>query len=183
MIEVQKGMTKWQYAYYVLLLLLMFFLGKVYVSEPPMVLRLAFLAALFVVPIMSNLALLPAILSCFFVISDRGVGYNILPSDYFLYCIPLLLCVLGAGKKRTGSFAVPGIVVAICVYSLIINIIASGLIQNLTYSCFITVLYILLSDTDYKINYKTAAVFLAFASLVLTLFFFYCWSRLHQCVW
>lgn len=172
MVEVQKGMNKWQYAYYVLLLLIMFFLGKVYVDEPPMVLRLAFLAALFVVPIKSNLALLPAILSCFFIISDKGVGYNILPSDYFLYCVPLLLCVLGARKKRTGSFAVPGIVIAICVYSLIINIIASGLIQNLTYSCLIVVLYVLLSSTDYKVNYKTAAVFLAFASVTLSLTYF-----------
>lgn len=172
MIEVQKGMTKWQYAYYVLLLLIMLFLGKFYPGEPPMVLRLAFLAAIFAVPIMSNLTLLPAILSCFFIVSDKGIGYNILPSDYLLYCIPLLLCALISRKNRTGSFVMPKIVVAICVYSLIINFIASGLVQNLTYSCFIMVLYVLLSDIDYKVNYKTAAVLLAFASLFFSFSYF-----------
>lgn len=172
MIEARKGMNKWQYAYYILLLLIMLFLGKFYTGEPPMVLRLAFLAALFVVPIKRDLALLPAILTCFFIVSERGIGYGLLPSDYLLYCIPLLLCALISRKNRTGSFVVPKIVVAICVYSLIINFIASGIIQNLSYSCFVIASYVLISDTDFNVNYKTVAVFLAFVSLALTLSYF-----------
>lgn len=137
-----------------------------------MVLRLAFLAAIFVVPIKRDLALLPAILTCFFIVSEWGIGYGLLPSDYLLYCILLLLCALISRKNRTGSFVVPKIVVAICVYSLIINFIASGTIQNLSYSCLILICYVLLSETNLKVNYKTAAIFLALATMALSIMYF-----------
>ena len=177
MIEARKGMNKWQYTYYVLLLLIMLFLGKIYTGEPPMVLRLAFLAALFVVPIKSGLTLLPAILTCFFIVSDKGIGYNILPSDYLLYCIPLLLFALISIKNRTGTFVVPKIVVIICTYSLIINYVSSGVIQNLSYSCLVLICYVIISDTELNVNYKTAAIFLALTSIALSISFIYSGSE------
>lgn len=171
MIRTQNKINWLQYAYYIVLLLVMASWTNQF-SSPPMVMRLAFLAALFVVPIFSNISLLPAVLSCFFIVSANGFSYSYLPSMYYIYCIPIILCLVFVLRKRHRCFAVPNILVVLLVYSLVVNFISSGIVQNLSYCCFIVIAFVAFADTELEVDYKTLAVFFALASVVLSLYFF-----------
>lgn len=168
--QTKNRITWWQYAYYLVLIFII--TSWTASTAPPMALRLTFMAAVFVVPVICHVDLLPAVLSCFFIISSYGFSYSYMPSTYSLYCIPIIIVLLIYGKKKARCFSVPKIVVFLCAYSLMINLVTSGVVQNLSYCMFILASFVAFSDTKTDMDIKTFAVFLAIATLVLGFYYF-----------
>ena len=171
MIQTRNSIPWWQYAYYIALLLVITTWTST-TSSPPIVLRLSFMVALFIVPIITDVSLIPAVMSCFFIVSSYGFSNSYLPSSYYMYCIPIIIGLLIYGKKKVAGFSIPKIVIFFCIYSLIINLITSGTVQNLTYCMFILASFVAFSDTKTNMDIKTVAVFFAMATLILSAFYF-----------
>lgn len=171
MIQTKNTIPWWQYAYYIALLFVMTTWTST-TSSPPLAMRLLFMGALFIVPIITEVSSLPAVVSSFFIVSSYGFSNSYLPSAYYLYCIPIAIGLLIYGKKKVGDFHVPSIVVFLCIYSLLVNFVTSGVVQNLTYCMFILASFVVFSDTKTEIDIKTIAVFFTIASLVLSVFYF-----------
>lgn len=161
--------TQWQYAYYIALIFIV--TSWTSSSAPPIFLRIAFMVAVVAVPLIFHIDSLPAVLSCFFIISSYGFSYSFMPSSYALYCIPIIIGLLIYNKSKTGNFPVPQLVLFFFFYSFMINLITSGVVQNLSYCMFILASFVAFSDTKTDVDIKSFAVFLAMATLVLCIFY------------
>ena len=137
---------------------------------PAMTLRLLYLAAL-LIPAFIKPKWLTPVLVCFMSITSYGYAYSYLPTMLYLYAIIMVVALFVGSTKVKQHLTVPPILVFTFVYVTIINFMSGSGIEDITYSTFIIIVFLLL--TDKKINTEFNVLCFAFSvvSLALSLFF------------
>lgn len=128
------------YIYYALLLLVLAS-RQTATAAPPMVLRLAFMAAALLPAVLNKEVCYPAILTMFYTISLDGFAYSYFPSTLSLYVIiTLAITIFYTRRIKTGT--VPIFILLFALYTFVIDLLFSVAGQGAsffqrTFYCFV----------------------------------------------
>ena len=112
---------KYIFIYYALLLIVLAS-RQTATSAPPMVLRLAFMAAALIPAILDKDVCYPAILTMFYTLSLDGFGYSYMPSTLSLYVIITLVITLFF-SRNIESGTIPIFILLFALYVLLIDLL------------------------------------------------------------
>ncbi len=148
---------------YYLLLFLVLALYTDLSQSPNIIIRLGYLAAL-VIPLYSNLELLPAVFVCALGITKNTFAYPFLPTEsYYYVLLALVFAVISLLRKR--KLSVTPFFVIILVYVAINDVLLQNHFSNLAVSIFL----ILLFHLCFQVEPDTSLTFLPFAFIIITI--------------
>lgn len=141
------------------------------VNAPNIIFRLAYLVALVFPIFKAKPNMLPHILICFTSISIYGFSASYLPTEYYYYTyIVLFLCILPFKNKKS-HINIPPILIILATYTLVIDFIFYGKLENIQYGLFLIIFLIFFVSKDNKYNYLYPYVYIVI-TLTLCYFFF-----------
>lgn len=158
------------YKYYLLLLVVLCTWIST-VSPPPMLIRLAYLIALFVPAFVKAQYLIVPVMACFTSAATYGFSCSYMPTELYFYLGIMGVLVFFSFDKISYRQTPPLLLVFFCVYVLTIDLITGGKLENIDYSLLIIILSFFFISKDgreldaYIINF-------VFVSIVLCIFFF-----------
>lgn len=163
------------YIYYALLLLLLAS-RQTATTDPPMVLRLAFMAAAIVPSLLVKEMCYPAILTMFYTISLDGFAYSYMPSTLSLYVIiTLVITVFFSRFIKAGT--IPIFLLLFALYTFVIDLIfgvagnGSAFFQS-TFYCFVLMAcFLILCNRDIDSVLSQLPLCFAVTTVVLSIAF------------
>ena len=141
------------------------------VNAPNTIFRLAYLGALIMPAYIYQPNMLPHIIICFTSISMYGFSASYLPTEYYYYTFILLFLTLFPFKNKKIHIKIPQILILLAIYTLFIDLITEGRVENVHYSMFATIFLMFFISRDEKYNYLYPYVFIII-TLTLCYFFF-----------
>ena len=167
------------FIYYALLLLILAS-RQTATTAPPMVLRLAFMAAAIVPALLVKEMCYPAILTMFYTISLNGFAYSYMPSTLSLYVImTLVITVFFSRHIKTGT--IPVFILLFAIYTFVIDLLfgvvgnGSAFFQDTFYCFVLMVCFLILCNRD--IDSALSQLPLCFAVTTIVLSFAYLTHR------
>lgn len=141
------------------------------VSAPPMPLRLAFLAALFLPTLFKAPKLLVPAMTCFITIAAYGFSHSYMPTELYYYLGIMTFSILLSLKEFHNTQRPPVILILLCVYVTFIDFITEYKLVNIDYSLIILLLSFFFVSKD---GHEKDAYILSFEiiSIVLCIYFF-----------
>ena len=141
------------------------------VNAPNIIFRLAYLVALVFPIFKAKPNMFPHILICFTSISIYGFSASYLPTEYYYYTyIVLFLCILPFKNKKS-HINIPPILIILATYTLVIDLIVYGKLENIQYGLFLIIFLIFFVSKDNKYNNLYPYVYIII-TLTLCYFFF-----------
>lgn len=129
------------YIYYVVLVVILMSWTSI-TSAPPMSLRLAFMAAVVLPGFWSDKGILPASLTCFWVLTSNGYAYSYMPTSGYLYAIVMVLAVISLGNNRKNAFKQEmRLWWYFLAYVTILNCISNVTVDDLSFTLLIVILF------------------------------------------
>ena len=163
------------YIYYALLLLVLAS-RQTATTAPPMVLRLAFMAAALLPAILNKEVCYPAILTMFYTISLDGFTYSYFPSTLSLYVIMTLVVTIFYSRKiKTGT--IPIFILLFALYTFVIDLIfgvagnGSAFFQSTFYCFVLMVCFLILCNRDIDNSLSQLPLCFAVTTVVLSIAF------------
>ena len=163
------------YFYYALLLLILAS-RQTATTAPPMVLRLAFMAAALIPAVLNKEVCYPAILTMFYTISLDGFAFSYFPSTLSLYVIMTLFITMFYSRRiKIGT--VPIFILLFALYTFVIDLLFSlgghgaSLFQDTFYCFVLMVCFLILSNRDTKSALSQLPLSFAVFSMVLSISF------------
>lgn len=166
--------------YYIAIILIMALHSST--ENTPMILRLGYLAALFV-PLISNIQFFPPVLICSLLISQNSFAYPLIPDDNYYYIIIALLFALWAVTNYSTSNdsynRLSPFFIAVLIYLISVNLLMDGHILDITTSLFICMMLYVCASRDLAINSRLiSTAFMVFSLSMSCLLFFHPEARL-----
>ena len=141
------------FIYYTVLVLLLVFYQSF--NEPPLILRLAFIAAIVIPTFLSKEISYPAVLTMFITIGNYSFAYNYMPNQIEQYLLITLIAapILLSIRKNIKKKSVPIVLAIFPFYILMVDVITTGLDSDGTmfryaFYCFSLLLLFLLIIGD-----------------------------------
>ena len=141
------------------------------VNAPNIVFRLAYLVAVIFPIFKTRPNMLPHILICFTSISIYGFSESYLPTQYYYYTYIVLFLSILPFKNKKSHIKIPPILIILATYTLIIDFIIYGKLENIQYGLFLIIFLMFFVSKDNKYNYLYPYVFIII-TLSLCYFFF-----------
>jgi len=140
-------------------------------SAPNIILRIGFVAAVFIPLVRYNLSWLPAVVTLFWCISTNGYSYSYMPTELYIYVLLLLaLCIADIRIKCKIHFAGEQILWFFLLYTILIDIVNGLSMTQFNFSLAIILLMtFFISDEDKKIVERFEIVFMVL-SLVMSFY-------------
>lgn len=174
----KKNKTLYIYLYYAVLLLILASRGAE-ASEPPMVLRLAFMAAVIAPTIAYNEFCYPAILTMFFAITRDGFSYSYMPYNLSIYVIiTIAITVFFRNRKDVGGNYVPTYLILMTLYLFLIDLVfsmgqhGSAVFNNTALSLISIICFLLIIGKDKEVALQQFPLCFAVTTIVLCYAFF-----------
>ena len=134
-----RNRTIWIGVYYVLLLLLLFAWGNQNTS-PPFIYKIAYCCLLFFPALFKHYDYVPMLFVGFSSIALYGYAHSFMPTYLPIYVVGLIVFSVFCVPKRRTGYKLPGIVVFLGVYTLLVDLVTEAKIENITYSIIIIIL-------------------------------------------
>lgn len=152
------------------------------VSEPPMVLRLAFMGAVVFPAVFYKNISYPAIITLFYTLASQGFAYSYMPYTYSIYVGVTLVVVLLFNKIKIEKLSnIPKFLLFFTFYILAVDLITSvnnveaNVFQNVFYNFFTVILFLIIIAKD-KENALTQLP-LSFAVITIVLSYLFLANR------
>lgn len=162
--------------YYGILLLIMIS-RKDATSEPPMVLRLAFLGAVTIPAVLLKNVSYPAIITLFYTLATQGFAYSYMPYMKNIYVIITLLVAFYILSKKNISQKIPKYLIFFTFYILSIDLITSvnddgsKVFQNTFYNFFLIILFLVIIDKHKDNTLSLLQLSFSIISIILSYLF------------
>ena len=167
-----KKSNKFLVAYYFVLLAVLLSWQDM-VNAPPMVFRILFLAAVMFPVTFKHNAWMPAVITCFFTISNYGYSMSYMPgADYFfVYVAFILFSYLMHPPIQTKIGGVSSILFTLCILVALVDITLSGRLEN-TFWAFASLLlfFKITNNGDQSAVVKIETVWIVIALVFSSLF-------------
>lgn len=150
------------YTYYFIMLLLLCSWTDVN-TAPNIVIRLAYIAALFFPALKYAPQMFPPLFICFIGTSTYYVSSSFMPNEIYYYAGILFIIALFINNKKYNRIKIP-ILVALLIYTIAIDLLNNIKLENIEYALFISV--ILLSYIDLN---KIETVQYSYAFIIITI--------------
>ena len=150
------------YTYYLVMLLLLCTWTDVN-TAPNIVIRLAYIAALFFPALKYAPQMFPPVFICFVGVSTYYVSSSFMPNEKYYFAAILFLILLFINNKRYNKIKIP-ILVVFLIYVTTIDLLYNSKLENIEYAMFTTV--ILLSYIDMN---KIETTQYSYAFIVITI--------------
>lgn len=143
-------------------------------SAPSMIMRICYLGAVVLPPIIIKRELLLPVLMCFIFVSAYGFSYSYMPTSYGIYLLPLLICAIIEGFTRNREY---GLFLWIAVFLSFVDILTGGKFETITYCFLILYLFLIISDKSIVAGksielVKFISIAFSIASLVIVYYYF-----------
>lgn len=160
------------------ILLIVLISRKDAVSEPPMVLRLAFLGAVIIPAVLFKNVSYPAIITLFYTLTTQGFAYSYMPYTYIIYVVLTLVLVLFYYKKTKKVNNIPKFLLFFVVYILAVDLITSinnvdsNVFQNVFYIFFTVILFLIITSKDKENALTQLTLSFTVITIILSYLFF-----------
>ncbi|MBR3830019.1 MAG: O-antigen ligase family protein [Muribaculaceae bacterium] len=163
--------------YYAILVLIMMS-RKDAASEPSMVLRLAFMAAVVFPAVLFKNVSYPAVITLFYTLASQGFAYSYMPYTYSIYAWVTLVIVLFFYKVKIENLSnIPKFFIFFTFYILAVDFITSvsnveaNVFQNIFYDFFSIILFLIIIAKDKEKTLTQLPLSFAVITIVLSYLF------------
>jgi len=155
---------------YYLALIVILLLWRSESTAPPMALRVIYLLAVMAPSFTRYRWIVPAALSCIWMITINGPSYSFMPTEPYLYIFTLLLCSFTSNKERTILFIDIKEIISLLLYVTLINLVTGADISNMSYCLVVVLLFCVFFDIDLGVITKYFSWAFMIFSIVISCF-------------
>lgn len=157
------------YTYYLVMLLLLCTWTDVN-TAPNIVIRLAYIAALFFPALKYAPQMFPPVFICFVGASTYYVSSSFMPNEIYYFAAILFLILLFINNKRYNKIKIP-ILVVFLIYVTTIDLLYNSKLENIEYAMFITVILLSYIDMNKIETTQYSYAFIVISIVVCITFF------------
>lgn len=167
------------YFVYYAILLVIFALRQTATSEPPMLLRLGYMAAVLVPVFYTKDVSYPAIITMFLTLTISGMNYSYMPYTLSLYVLITLIFLLFYNAKSNSKTKIPRIFIFFTLYVFFVDLVTgtigglagSSFFESNFYCMLLIIMFMMIIGEDINNKLNQFSICYAASTIVLSILF------------